>query len=234
MPLRVKSTPTLITGGEKISWSKEAKWLGTMVTADCKLDKEISHRIQGAMASFKSLDKLIGHGSCRFLRSTLSRLLDRMVNSSLLNGAESWALSTSKTERLSVFHRSCLRRALPRRARERLSNEKLMRMFGADSIETQITRKHARHIGHIARLPNSRLPVAMSSAALTDAGIGRKGHHHPSLLGVSGPAGVYRAVISTHLTSTARRQFFHGKRERWETLAENRCEWKSFVHSISA
>ena len=59
-----------------------------------------------------------------------------------------------------------------------------------------------------------------------------RGCRGPSLLGVFGQRGTYITVLSTHLTSAARREFFDGSREQWFVLAAARFKWRAFVASI--
>ena len=61
-------------------------------------------------------------------------------------------------KRFEVFHQTSLRRILRIKFYFHVSNEEVLRRAGIKSIETFISAARLRWYGHVARMPDSRLP----------------------------------------------------------------------------
>jgi hypothetical protein len=223
-------------GGEPVPWKKHVTYLGVVHSSDGSLEPEIANRIASARVAFKKLKPITSPGlGLRFMRRAFTQSYDSMVYSTLLYGAEVWALSTAQLERLEVFCRRCLRDALPPRMRgDHISNERLMGLFGFSPVSRHVDRRRLRWCGHLARMDDSRTPAIVASAIRERRGAGRAGLKRQSLSGVMGPKGVYSELISKHLTGrpSVKRETFGNTRDSWDKLAEKRGAWRHFVATV--
>ena len=229
--------PVIQMGEQRVKWVTIKKYLGGIQSDDCSLDEEVSARIQAARAAAtKHMRPLLGQGNnSQHMCGCIAMCFTALIASVLLYGGESWALSSEQLQRLEVFQRTCLRKALPRRRMTHwISNARLLALFKLPSVATMVARKQLRWIGHLARMDDQRLPAIMTSASLAQVaqGVGIQGRGKPSLLGVSGPIGVYTSLISNNLDARRRREVFGGSRAPWHELAAERSQWKDFVRSV--
>ena len=171
-------------------------------------------------------------------RGCWARNFDSLVGSVLLYGGECWALSAVQLLRMEVFHRGCMRAALPARRRERISNVKLYSTMRCTSVATLLARRQMRWLGHLARLDESRVPTRMVSMGRLETGRGAAGCRGASLLGVFGGKGALTGVLERALTREARQEWFgealaRRSRDRamWFVLAAKKKRWRCFVNS---
>ena len=76
----------------------------------------------------------------------------------LLYGCEVWNTTKAQMKRFEVFHQRCLRRILRIRWFNRVSNAEVLNRAKINSIETHISAMRLRWYGHVARMPDKRLP----------------------------------------------------------------------------
>lgn len=145
----------------------EFRYLGTMLTRDCRDDVDVAKRIEAAGGAFGALRK------CIFASSSISFAAKRavyatLVLSILLYGSESWCVTEKLYNQLRTFHHRCIR-AMCRVTRKhtrnhRISTLELLRRTGLSSIDVYVTRRQLRWAGHVARMDFSRLPRKMLSS----------------------------------------------------------------------
>ena len=195
-PVESKLHPPLPMGSGFLKWTDKAKYLGVIQSADCSLDAELTHRIQLARAAFKRMGPLVAGGRyTQHMRGCWARTFDSLVGSVLLYGGECWALTPPQLLRVEVFHRGCMRAALPARRRERISNAALYKTMRCASVATLLARRQLRTLGHLARLEETRVPAMMASMGRIDPGRGAAGCRGMSLLGVFGGKGALMVVL---------------------------------------
>jgi len=204
-----------------------------MITEGGSLDRELGRRIQAARGALAKMRPLLAGGrNWRHMRACFASAYCSIVLSVLLYGSDVWALTAAQLERLEVFHRSCLRSALPRRSGYLLVASSELSVFGLPSVAMLLARGQLRWLGHIARMPDFRLPKILLGARLAVPGQGSRGSHAPTLLGTGGQTGRYADLLRRHLTSAARRLHFDGARDPWHVLAGHQAKWRLFVSAI--
>ncbi|GAB4821581.1 hypothetical protein N2152v2_008627 [Parachlorella kessleri] len=128
-----------------------------------------------------------------------------LVLSVVLYGCESLALTCAQQHRLDVFVKGCMRRMLGLRWRDHISDEELYRRCGQedkpfDSVVVHWRRRSLRFLGHLGRMPESRLAKCILWATLPE-GVGRRGRLANPLL-----PQVYEEHLKQLDLSGARRQ----------------------------
>ena len=130
----------------------------------------------------------------------------------LLYGAESWSVTEAMRRRLRVFHARCVR-AMCRVSRKhtwdhRITTAALERRLGLDPIDTYLSRRQLRWLGHVRRMDYERLPRRMLSSWVP----------HPRPCGA--PPMTFGRSIGAALDD------FHVDRRTWHELAADRSAWR--------
>ena len=99
--------PNLSLDGELLDVVTSFTYLGSCITNDGSMDKEISARISKARSAYAGLK----HLWCRkdVSLGVKGRVYNASVRSVLLYGCETWALRSEDTRRLEIFDNTCLR-----------------------------------------------------------------------------------------------------------------------------
>ena len=141
-------------------------YLGSMVTRDCTDDGDVEMRIKAAGGAFGALRDRI------FAATSISMKVKKfvyvaLVLTILLYGSECWSLTEKLYQRLRAFHFRCIRsmcRVTRLHTRKHhISNADLLARTGLQTIDAYLTKRQLRWAGHVARMPNNRLPRKMLS-----------------------------------------------------------------------
>ena len=89
---------------------------------------------------------------------TKIRIYKAAVITILLYGAEVWNTTKKQMKRFEVFHQTSLRRILKIKWFFHVSNEEVLKRAEIKSIQTFISAAGLRWYGHVARMPDERLP----------------------------------------------------------------------------
>ena len=124
--------------------------------------------------------------------------------------------------RVEVFHRGCMRAALPAQCRERISNAAIYSTMRCASVATLLERRQLRTLGHLARLEKTRVPAMMAIMGRIEPGRGAAGCRGSSLLGASGDKGALTIVLDRALTRAAVGRSTLAKGWRYDRETERR------------
>jgi hypothetical protein len=102
------------------------RYLGSIVSDDCDLTKEITQRIGAASSAFYSLYHCLWTQRATISLATKIRVYQSVVLSTLLYACETWAPTATLLQRLEVFHMRCLRTILGIRLLDRISNAEIL------------------------------------------------------------------------------------------------------------
>jgi hypothetical protein len=131
-------------------------YLGTQVDAEGGMSGEVGRRISAANAAFWSLSKL--WKNTRVSTQIKTKVYVAIVRSSLLYGAENWALTVMEKSMLEVADRNRLRWIAGIRWNDTVSNQELYKRLNVPKIDTFIMRRRWNWLGHILRMSPTRLP----------------------------------------------------------------------------
>jgi hypothetical protein len=143
------------------------RYLGSIVSDDCDLTKEITQRIGAASSAFYSLYHCLWTQRATISLATKIRVYQSVVLSTLLYACETWAPTATLLQRLEVFHMRCLRTILGIRLLDRISNAEILARAKQRSIEWTLRTRRLVWFGHCCRMHDLRLPRQVLFGALT-------------------------------------------------------------------
>ena len=166
------AAPVLLRG-QVVEHVDHFVYLGSVVTADNSLDRDVSRRLSRAAYAFQTLQPVLRnrHLSAR-TKCTLYRAI---VVNNLVYGSEAWVPQASQMRRLDVFHLRCLRHILGVRRLGRVANQDVLQKAKTDSVDVITRRYRLRWLGHVGRMAvrlsdgrwrSDRVPVRILSAWL--------------------------------------------------------------------
>ena len=133
------------------------KYLGSTISNDGSLDREIALRIQKASAALGRLKKKVLQRNGIKTRTKL-KLYRAIVLTSLLYGAECWTTYRRHVKQLESFHQRALRNLIGVKWQDRVSNSEVLLRTGSASIEATLIKAQMRWSGHVIRMDSTRLP----------------------------------------------------------------------------
>ena len=194
------------------------RYLGSMVTSYGRSSTDDQQRIAAASRAFGCLLRAVIYArdlsihTKRFIYTTC-------VLSLLLYGSESWTLLQQDVRQLEKFHHHCIATILgvSRRSRwqNRISNASLRSEWGAEaSIAQTICYRRLEWLGHLARMPSSRLPQKVFFSWF------------PKKRPFCGPRKRWKDAVSRDL------QKLKLAPDSWFYLACDWAKWHSVCHSV--
>ena len=152
--------------GGNIESVEQFPYLGSVVAASGKIDADVDRRITQASSAFGALRKSV------FLDRDLSLVTKRKVYqacvlSVLLYGSECWTLLKRHSRKLDVFHHRCIRIVLGVSSHVQwtscITSDQLRQKWGdMETITMKIAKRRLQWLGHLARMPDSRVPKKLS------------------------------------------------------------------------
>ena len=139
--------------GTYIEEKGSIEYLGALLSADGRMDSEISRRIGMASADFRRLQKLWGHANVPV--SDKLQYFQSLVSSRLQYGLATMWLVTSQRRRLDGFYARCLRKILhiPSAYISRVSNATVLQKARQQPFCKQLLRKQLTLLGRTAMAP---------------------------------------------------------------------------------
>ena len=204
-----------LPGGRFMTIVTFFKYLGRYMARNGSDATDVDSRIEAAGKAFGALR------SCVFTSTHINLAAKRVVYevlilAILLYGAESWSVTEVMRRRLRVFHARCVR-AMCRVSRKhtwdhRISTATLEQRLGIVSIDTYLSRRQLRWLGHIRRMGYERLPRRMLSSWV------------PCPRPRGAPPMTYGRSVGVALDD------FHIDRRMWHELAADRSSWRKTLH----
>ena len=127
------------------------KYLGSMISVDGSLDKQIASRIRKASQALGRLrNRLLNHHSITL--DTKLKVYRAVVLSSLLYGCETWTVHRRHLKQLERFPQRALRSILGIRWQDRVTNTEVFERTNCISIEAMLLKFCLRWTGHVVRM----------------------------------------------------------------------------------
>ena len=155
--------PLPISSGE-VEGVEEFPYLGSIISASGRMDREVEKRIAQAARAFGALRKAV------FLDKNLSLKTERAIYqacvlSVLLYGSESWTPLSKHLKKLNSFHHRCVRIILGitnlQQRTQRISAREILRRWGdIEPVSDRVLKRRLEWLGHLARMPDQRMPKA--------------------------------------------------------------------------
>ena len=214
MTLNIKSPTTITIEDSNLPQTQEFTYLGSIIRHDGGAEKDIKNRLGKARNAFNMLNNV--WKSQQYSIKTKLKLYRSCVVATLLYGSECWRMTEKDLDRLSTFHTKSLRRIKRLFWPKRISNEELLSSLNQDNMNTIITQRRWRWIGHVLRKDVGAIPrVAIQ---WRPEGKRKRGR----------PKNTWRRTVETEAAAMG---------HSWGTLrvmAQDRDRWRSFVAALIA
>lgn len=148
---------TIAVGTTQLKDVPDFRYLGSYLSEDCSLDKEVNYRIGRAAAAFGSLRKRV-FSNRNLNLTTRVNVYSAVCLSTLLYGTETWTLYRHQLRKLESYHISCLQRILGVSWRDKLTHNEILARTKCNSIEFLAAQRQLRWVGHVIRMKDDRLP----------------------------------------------------------------------------
>ena len=150
-PAVVANRPTISTDGTQLKTVDDFKYLGSMISSDGSLDKEIRARICKASQALGQLKtRVLNQHNIR--RCTKLKVFKAVVLTSPLYGCETWTLYRRHLKQLEHFYMRSLRNILNIKRQDRVSNLQVLDTAESTSIEAMILKSRLHWVGHVIRM----------------------------------------------------------------------------------
>jgi transcription termination factor 2 len=149
--------PCITIDGTQLKNVDMFKYLGSTISSDGTLDKEIVARIQKASQALGRLrTKVLQHKDIRL--STELKVYNAIVLPSLLYGCETWTLYRRHIKKLEQVHNPSLRSIMRILWQDHITNQEVLDRANSTSIEARILKAQLRWTGHVIRMEEHRMP----------------------------------------------------------------------------
>ena len=147
-------------------------------------------------------------------QSTKLKVYRAVVLPSLLYGSETWTAYARHSRQLNSFHLRCLRKLLHVNWREHIPDTEILDRAKMDSIYAVQMKSQLRWAGHVARMPDDRLPKQIFFGELCK---GARAQGRPLLR--------YKDTLKATLKKCDINP------DSWENIAQDRPVWRSHSRS---
>ena len=158
-----ENTGNIAVGDGFVSFTKNFKYLGSLITSELNDAVDVEARIAQAN---KAMGALREYFKCKQVSLKAKRMIYLAIPINLvLWGVESWALTESSMRKLSVFHtrsvRSILQINMTEVQEKRIRNEKILEMINIPTMDRLVAKRQLRWLGNVSRMEENRLPTKM-------------------------------------------------------------------------
>ena len=147
--------PTFFISGNQLKNSENFTFLGSRLSFSGDLTNEIQRRINLASSAFGRLRKRV-FGNQDLTIHTKIVVYDAVVISTIIYGCETWAPYRRHIRLLESFHIRRLQLILVLRWWHKVTHSEIR--SGIPTIESMLLHRQLRWLGHVIRMPHSRLP----------------------------------------------------------------------------
>ena len=212
MRINAKKNDHITVNGQTLENVSEFAYLGSVLTEDKDIEKEVKTRIALASAAFQRMRPI--WKSSTFSMQTKLRLYRSNVRSVLLYAAETWRTTRQIESKLRGFEGRCLRRILGIWWEQRVTNKEIQTRTGINCIVEEVQRRRWKWLGHILRMDKKRHPlIALHWNPQGQRGRGR-------------PRGTWRTTVDSERIEAGKTW----NELKW--LAQDRVEWRCFVGDL--
>ena len=205
-------SPEILVDGTALDVEDDFTYLGSVMSNDLSLEKELNRRIGRACNTFARLTERVWENS-KLTINTKVAVYKACVLSTLLYGSESWTLYSHQQNKLETFHMKHLRLILDISWDDYVTNTEVLEKAKIPSLHTILLQRRLRWLGHVHRMPEVRIPKKLLYGQLAD---GSRPLGRPHLR--------FRDVCKRDLENTGIGP------KNWEKLASNRSQWRNVVY----
>lgn len=199
--------------GTSLKKVDQFSYLGSLLTSKCNSEKDIEHRVAAAHIAYGKLCRRVFDNK-DLTRRTKLMVYEAVVVSTLLYGCETWTLYRRDLKKLECFHQQKLRSMLCIKWKDHITNNEVLYRANSQSMESTIMRHRLRWSGHVARMPETRLPRQILFSELATGGRPR-----------GRPVLRYKDQLKATLRSTTIEP------ETWEAVSSDRSIWRNTIRA---
>ena len=204
--------PCAITiDGQPLVQTTDFNYLGSTISSNAKIEKELRNRMGRASAAFSQLNDRLWQNKHVSTR-VKAKVYQAVVLTTLLYGAEAWTIYRLQVKKLSAYMMRQLRDILKISWRDKIANAKILRLTDLPHMADMLIQKNLRWIGHVHRMERSRLPRQLLYSQLVE---GKRNQGRPRLR--------LKDVMKRNLK---RRDI---NVTTWKQLADNRPAWRASI-----
>ena len=199
--------------GEPLKIVRSFRYLGSEISADGKINEEISKRLQKGGNLYQAIKHMVWD---RKIPEKAKILMYKMYYVPIvLYGAEAWTMTEREWSRLQAGEMKFLRAIKGKTRRDRIRNEDIRRELNMESMKEKVEKMRLRWFGHVKRMGEDRLPRRMEEMRME----GRRPRGRPRWRWIDG-------VVDGMLRRGCRWQ--QVEEERWW---EDRGRWRGIVNT---
>ena len=211
-PGKTYTEPSITINGQCLKAVNKVTYLGSTLSRNV-IDDEADARLAKANSAFGRLSKNVWNRRGITLETKI-KVYRAAVLTTLLYGSEIWTVYQRHGGKLNHFHTTHLRKLLGIKWQDKIPDTEVLARAGLPSIHTLLKKSQLRWAGHVARMPDNRLPKKLLFGEL---------QHGKRSLG--GPKKCYKDTLKGSLKS------FNLNPDTWELAAQNRNEWRASLHN---
>jgi hypothetical protein len=196
---------------QPLTQAKDFTYLGSTISSNAKIEKELSNRMGRASAAFGQLNNRLWKNNHVSVK-VKAKVYRAVVLTTLLYGAETWTIYRQQVKKLHAYMMRQLRDILRISWHDKISNAEILRRTGLPHMSDLLIQKNLRWIGHVHRMEESRLPRQLMYSQLSK-GIRNQGRPRLRL----------KDVVKRNL------KWCNLDTKTWKTLAENRPAWRAAI-----
>ncbi|XP_063372213.1 uncharacterized protein LOC134660405 [Cydia amplana] len=155
-----------------LSTVKEFKYLGSIISNDGKIDRDVTHRTTVGWMKWRQLTGVMCDN--RMPLKIKGKLYKTAVRPAILYGTECWASTKQHVQKLHTTEMRILRWSAGVTRRDRIRNEYVRGSFKIAPIEEKLKEKRLRWYGHVLRRPSDHMVRVALDLPMTKRGRGRR------------------------------------------------------------
>jgi len=201
----------VVLGGRSLESVSSFPYLGSLLSRSATCSEDVNNRIRAAHHAYGKLSKRVFNDH-NLTTKTKIMVYRSVVVPTLLYASETWTLYRDDVRRLERFHQAKLRSILRVSWQDRVTNCEVLSRASLTSIEAIILKNRLRWIGHVSRMPPTRLPRTIMYGELAEGTrpLGRPKYRYKDQAKAS-----FRSIGLDHTT--------------WEEEASERGQWRGAV-----
>ena len=204
--------PSISVGGQELNAVDKFTYLGSTLSRNVVNDDEVNARLAKASVALGRLHKNVWNRRGT-TQETKIKVYRDIVLTTPLYGCETWTVYKRHARKLNHYHTTCLRKLLGIKWQDKIPDTEVLTRAGLPSIFTILMQSQLRWAGHVARMPDHRLPKTLLFGELLE------GKHS---LGC--PKKRFKDTLKASLKA------FNISHTTWEQTAEDRDGWRAAVH----
>ncbi|CAH1266354.1 Hypp3340 [Branchiostoma lanceolatum] len=208
-PRGTYTPPQISIDGQSLNAVEHFTYLGSVISNDATVTKDVDSRLGKACSSFGRLQKRVWKNHSLRL-STKIQVYRAVVITTLLYGAETWVLYRKQVRLLERFHQRCLRCIMGIKWQDYVTNIEVLERANLPSMEALLLSKQLRWAGHLSRMEDSRMPKAVFYSELCQGKRDR-----------GAPRKRYKDQLKRQLSSAGIPV------KEWENIANDRNAWRA-------